>query len=50
MLKNKKFKKFLKKKIKNNKEEKIHPKIVDVMKKIEMKNEVEIIDLTKDKD
>lgn len=48
MLKNKKFKKILKKKIKNNKGEKIHPKILDIMNKISMKNKVEIIDLTVD--
>lgn len=49
MLKNKKFKKFLKDKIKSSKGEKIHPKILDIMKKVEMKNKVEVIDLTTEK-
>lgn len=46
MLKNKKFKALLKMKIKSKKGEKIHPKILDIMNKINMKNQVEIIDLS----
>lgn len=46
MIKNQKFKKLLKDKIKNSKGEKIHPKILDIMSKIKLKNEVHIIDLT----
>jgi len=46
MIKNQKFKKLLKDKIKNSKGEKIHPKILDIMNKIKLKNEVHIIDLT----
>ncbi len=50
MIGNKKFKKFLKGKLKrkNQNAHELHPKIMDVMSKVSMKNDLEIIDMTKD--
>ncbi len=50
MIGNKKFKKYLKNKLKkkNTDIEQLHPKILDIVNKVKMSNNLKIIDLTKD--